>query len=464
MQISIHHFVCALALVAVALPAQQVDPERVPDPLTLESAVRLAERNFPAVHVSKAEVAVAKSGINLAKTAYLPTAGMRLGVNRATRNNVFGLIFPNSVIPGISGPVQEELTVTSVFGSSAGVLLSYEPFDLGLRRANVRAAEAASARAEAGRAVTEFEVSLATVDAYLRAVAGQSAVRAAEAGVERMRVFHEIVNALVQSELRPGADAARARAELARSRSDLIRASQEAQTALASLAEWLGLAGASVSIDPASLLRDPPAAVPDVPVDQHPVAAAQEAEIAVRETRLGAIKKEWRPRFEAQSAVYGRGTGALIDGTFRGGAHGLAPSQGNWAVGFNMNFDLLDYKRNRVMQRIEEHRLDQERARKETVTQELRGEVARARIALQSAREIARNTPLELQAATELEEQEQARYRAGLGTVADVADAQLLLRQAEVDNSLARIAIWRALLALAAAQGEMSALLTAASH
>ncbi len=461
---SVHHSVCALALAVVALPAQQGEPERPPEPLTLQAAVDFAERNFPAIRASAAEVAVAQSSISLAKTAYLPRAGMRLGVNRATRNNVFGLIFPNSVIPGISGPVQEDLTVTSVFGSSAGVLFSYEPFDLGLRRANVRAAEAASARAEAGRAVTEYEVSLATVDAYLRAVAGQRAVRAAEASVERMRVFHELVDALVRSDLRPGADAARARAELARSRSDLIRAEQDEQTALASLAEWLGLAGTSVSIDPASLLRDPPAAVPHVPIDQHPFAAAQEAEIAVRETRLGAIRKEWRPRFEAQSAVYGRGTGALIDGTFLGGRHGLVPGQANWAVGFNMSFDLLDYKRNQAMQKIEAHRLEQERARKETVTQELRGEVARAQIALRSAREIARNTPLELQAATELDGQERARYKAGLSTVADVADAQLLLRRAEVDDSLARIGVWRALLVLAAAQGEMGELLAAASH
>ena len=460
----IHPSVCALALMAATLTAQQGELQRPPDPLTLQAAVEFAEQNFPAVRGSKADVAAAESGIRLAKTAYLPRAGMRLGVNRATRNNVFGLIFPNSVIPGISGPVQEELSVTSVFGSSAGVLFSYEPFDLGLRRANVRAAEAETARAEAGRAVTEYEVSLATVDAYVRAVAGQSMVRAAEAGVERMRVFHDIVNALVQSELRPGADASRARAELARSRSELIRAEQGEQTALASLAEWLGLAGTPVTIDPASLLRDPPAAVSGAPIEDHPVAGAQEAAVAVREARLGVIKKEWRPRFEAQSAVYGRGTGALIDGTFRGGRHGLVPSQGNWAVGFNMNFDLLDYKRNRAAQQIEAYRLEQEQARKETVTQGLRGKVARARIAVQSAREIALNTPLELQAATELEEQEQARYKAGLGTVADVADAQLLLRQAEVGDSLARISVWRALLSLAAAQGEMGDLLTAASR
>lgn len=453
-----------MVLAAAALSAKQAELERPTGPLTLQAAVEFAARNFPAIRASEAEVAAAESGIRVAKAAYLPRADMRLGVNRATRNNVFGLILPNGVIPGISGPVQEELSATSVFGSSAGVLFSYEPFDFGLRGANVRTAQAVSTRAEAGRAVAEYEVSVATVDSFLRAVASKSAVRAAEAGVERMRVFHDTVDALVRTQLRPGSDSARARTELVRARSDLIRAEQDEETALAYLAEWLGLAGTPVTVDPASLLTSIPADHTAQPLEGHPVAVAQEAEIAVREARLEAVKKEWRPRFEAQSAAYGRGTGALMDGTFQGGGHGLAPTTGNWAVGFNMSFDLLQYKRNRADRQAEAHRLQSERARKEIVNQELRGEVARARIGLESARKIARNTPEQLEAATELEMQEQARYQAGLATVADVADAQLLLRQAEVDDSLARIGVWGALLTLAAAQGELDEVIRAASR
>ncbi len=456
--------VCALVLVAAALPAKQAEPELPPGPLTLQAAVEFAARNFPAIRASAAEVAAAESGILAAKAAYLPRADMRLGVNRATRNNVFGLILPNAVIPGISGPVQDELSATTVYGTSAGVLFSYEPFDLGLRGANVRVARAETARAEAGRSVTEHEVSVATVDSFLRAVGCRSAVRAAAASVERMQVFHDIVDALVRAQLRPGADSARATTELVRARSDLIRAEQDEQAALASLAEWLGLAGASLTIDPARLLREAPADLSAQQLDGHPVAMAQESEIAVREARLEVVKKEWHPRFEAQSAAYGRGTGALMDGTFQGGGHGLAPTTGNWAVGFNMSFSLLDYKRNRADRQAEAHRLERERARKEVVTQELRGKVARARIALDSARKIARNTPEQLEAARQLEAQEQARYRAGLATVADVADAQLLLRQAETDDSLARIGVWGTLLALAAAQGELDELIAAASR
>ncbi len=152
---------------------------------------------------SLAEVEAARSGVDLVRTAYLPHVGLRLGVNRATRNNVFGLIFPNSVVPGISGPVQAESTFSSLFGTSAGVLFSYEPFDFGLRQANVRVAEAARTWAEAGRAVTEHDVALAAADSYLLAVANRLAVRAAQANVERMQVFRDSVGALAQNGLRP---------------------------------------------------------------------------------------------------------------------------------------------------------------------------------------------------------------------------------------------------------------------
>lgn len=457
--------VVVVGLWSSALLAQEGPVERPSGAVTIQQAVEIAARNYPSIRASLAEVAAAEEGIDLARTAYLPEAALRVGVNRATRNNVFGLIFPNAVIPAISGPVQEESTITSTFGSSVGVLFSYQPFDFGLRRANVDVAEALKARAEAGRAVTEYEVALAAADAFLRAAATGRAVAAARATVDRMQVFHDSIGVLVENELRPGADGSRARAELARAQSELIRAEEEAAKSLAALAESLGLAGESVEIRVAGLESEPPPSVSDSPsVGEHPLAARQQAEIAITQARRMAVEKEWRPTFQIQSAVFGRGTGAQIDGTFDGGAHGLAPSEGNWAVGFNMNFELFDFKQNRVKRRIETHNLEREQARKDAVIQELRGEVARARIGVEAARKIAANTPVELDAARSLVAQAQARYKAGLGTVVEVAEAQRLLRQAEVDDALARLGVWRAMFALAAAEGEMDELLAAASH
>jgi outer membrane protein TolC len=445
--------------------AQNVPPAPPAGGVTLQQSVAFAAKNYPAVRASQSEVFAAETGISLARTAYLPRTDLLLQINRATRNNVFGLILPNGVIPAISGPVQDSSSSSSTFGSAAGALFSWEAFDFGLRGSNVRIAEAIEARARAGQAVTEYEVSLATIGAFLDAAANRQAVEAAAATVERMQVFADTTAVLVENQLRPGSDHSRAVAELARARTEQIRAEQQAQAALATLAQWMGVAGESVEIQPGPLLGEPPAEARDTAgVEAHPLAQAQQADIAVVEAKRLAVAKEWRPTFELQSALYARGTGARTDGTFQGGGHGLAPSEGNWAVGFNVRFPLFDYKQTRIRRQIEQHHEETERARHDRLLQELQGQQARARIAIDAARRIAENTPVELDAARTLEGQAQARYRAGLGTVIEVAEAQRLLRQAEVENSLARLGVWRALFALAAAQGELDDLLALSSR
>src|ERR1035438_5028853 len=125
--------------VVVASPAQQAAPA---PGLTLSQAVEGALRNYPSIQVSQEQINAAAAGIQLARTAYLPRVDALAQVNRATRNNVFGLLLPQGVIPAISGPVLGTNTFAMAWGSAIGVLVTWEPFDFGLRQANVTAATA----------------------------------------------------------------------------------------------------------------------------------------------------------------------------------------------------------------------------------------------------------------------------------------------------------------------------------
>src|SRR5262249_57566825 len=71
---------------------------------------------------------------------------------------------------------------------------------------------------------------------------------------------------------------------------------------------------------------------------------------------------------------------------------------------------------------------------------------------LETARAVAANTPIQLAAARQSEMQVRARYDAGLATILDVADAQSLLAPADAQDHLARVDVWRALLAEAVAK------------
>ena len=144
--------------------------------LNFEQAVELALKNYPAIRAAQAQRQSAEAGVELARTNYLPRADMLWQQNRATRNNVFGLLLPQTVIPGISGPQLDSTSMSSAWGSAGGLMLSWEPFDFGLRKSNVDLARAVSRQADSNEAVTRLDVSAAAADA-LRLLAIASSMR-----------------------------------------------------------------------------------------------------------------------------------------------------------------------------------------------------------------------------------------------------------------------------------------------
>jgi len=449
---------CFLSLcIPLASTAQQV--------LTLGQAVEEALKRYPAVQVSLERVSAAAAEINLARSAYLPRTDFLGQINRATRNNIFGVLLPQPVISPISGPVLGTNGVTNVWGSAVGVLVSWEPFDFGLRRANVEAAESAREQAEAAVAVTRLQVAAAAADAFLNVLAGQQTVRAAEAGVERGRVLHQSVQALVNAELRPGAEAARARAELAAAETQRIQAEQALAVARASLAQLLGLAASAIAVAPGPLLELPPnppgeAAAPA----GHPLAREQSLAIEEIKAREQALDRSYFPRFNLQATAFARGTGARPDGGTGGAFSGFGPSIQNWAIGMSVTFPAFELPSLRARREIESHRERAESARYRQILADLAGQLERANALLAGARRVAENTPLEREAARAAEQQATARYKAGLGTIVEVAEAQRLLTQAEIEDSLARLAVWRGLLVVGSARGDLGSFLNLASR
>jgi outer membrane protein len=120
-----------------ALPASRVD---LLVRIFHHGAVELALKNYPAIRAAQARRQTAEAGVELARTNYLPRADMLWQQNRATRNNVFGLLLPQSTLPSISGPQLDGTSLSSAWGSAGGLMLSWEPFDFGLRNWRTRSA------------------------------------------------------------------------------------------------------------------------------------------------------------------------------------------------------------------------------------------------------------------------------------------------------------------------------------
>jgi outer membrane protein TolC len=436
-----------------------------PRALTVAQAVDLALRNYPSIRVSEEQLNAAAAAIRLARTAYLPRIDGVAQVNRATRNNVFGMLLPQGVIAPISGPVLGTNNFGTAWGSAAGILVAWEPFDFGLRRAAVEAAEAARSRSEAALARTRYEVAVAAAGAVLTVAAAEETAQAAQAGIDRADVLVRVVGALVKAELRPGADESRARAELAAARTQGIQAQQAIAVARATLAQFTGLEPAQIALD-TTKLRALPAESPGraAGILNNPMAQEQIAAVDAARAELKALDRSAYPRFALEASGYSRGSGAQTDGRILGGANGLAPNVQNYGLGFSVTFPFLDIVSIRAREAAQSANARAEEARYRQITADLTARWNAARAMLDAARRIAENTPVEIAAARSAVQQATARYQSGLGNIVEVADAQRLLTQAEIDDGIARLNVWRAFLELDAAQGDIGPFLQAASQ
>ena len=424
--------------------------------LTLNQAVDRALSNYPSLQAARAQAAAASAGIDLARTAYLPRIDLLWQENRATTNNVFGLLLPQSVIPSISGPALGTRSFDSVWGSASGTLLSWEPFDFGQRKAGVDLARATTKQANANLDVIRLDVAASAADAYLRVLAAEQTVRAAQANVERMETFAKAVHILVDNQLRAGADASRADAEIAAAKIQLIQAQQAEELERVRLAETLGIAGGAVAVDAGPLLGLPPArSQPTGNFESNPEAVAQAAAVDTVRAREHILDRYYFPRFNFQAALFGRGTGAALNGQMDS-TRGLLPETPNWASGLSVSFPLFDIFSLRARRRIEASNEAAEKARYDQVIQSLKAQDARARALIEGAVKIAENTPVQLKAAQEAEVRARARYEAQLTNVVEVAEAQRLLAQAEIDDAVARLGVWRALLVAAKVGGDLN--------
>jgi outer membrane protein len=452
--------IAALCVVAgsTCVDAQTNNAQNAPQVLTLEEALQYALDHYPTVRVALEQVNASTANVSVAQAAHLPRLDALWQTNRATANNVFGQLLPQSVIPALSGPVLSSASNDSVWGSAVGALASWEPFDFGLRGASVRGAQAAVVRARADESLTRLEVQSAVGAAFLAVVQAEQTVAATQADVERREVLARAARTLADNQLRPGAEASRADAERAAALTRSILARQALGLAQTTLTRVLGVTGGAVTVNSTSLLATAPATGgPSGAATMHPLAQAHQASIDVARAQEDVLAHTNRPRLYVQSSVFARGSGANADGLFDGGGDGLGLERANWAAGVQVVFpNVLEFASLRARRASAAAATRAETARYEEALLTVTSEQRAATLVVDAARAVAANTPIQLAAAQQSETQARARYEAGLASIVEVADTQSLLAQAEYQDALAKVEVWRALLADAIAHGDLT--------
>jgi outer membrane protein TolC len=162
-----------------------------------------------------------------------------------------------------------------------------------------------------------------------------------------------------------------------------------------------------------------------------------------------------------QAEGFGRGSEVPNNGSIIGNWNGLAPARGNWVAGLTITFpNIFDFKALSAEKQIAKAHERSQQALYDKTIQDLTGQVQAALAQLKSAQLVAQQTPIELAAALLSETQARARYAASLTTLVEVADAEGLLAQAEMDDAVARLNVWHSLFHVAYAQGDLQPFLS----
>ncbi len=442
-------------LALLALPTRASGDE-APEPAaraySLEQAITDALATHPRLRASVAEEAAADARIDEAKTARLPDVGVSAQVNRSTGNTVPGAFFPTTGFAPIAGPTRGKSLDDGAWQTGASLWGTWDVLSLTRQAAAIDVALAGRTEASAATSARRLEIAYRAADAFIVLLEAQEAVRGARASIDRARVLATVTRSLVDQTLRPGADAARAEAELAASETSLARAEQARDVRRALLAEAVGNPSLVAEAVPAGLLGsvDGLAARASAPSPSHPDIVQSNAAVTRAAEAQHVINVEYLPRVDLVAALWTRGSGF-----FQSPASGLVPDTANWAAGANVTWSFLDIPTIRARARTAAASHGVAVAQRDEAYLAVASQLATSAAVLRGALRVAKQTPATLASARAAEQQAAARFKTGLTPVVEVADAERLLAQAEVEDAVARLEVRRALLLLARASGDL---------
>lgn len=448
--------VCAWLMPAILLggAAARADAPPTPPPrvVTLPAAIAFARAHLPAVRATLARVAAEREAARIPRAQWLPSVGVTAQIFAATANNSTGTYVgaPLVDVPRIGGTkVVSAGSMAPYAATFVGGGVNQELYDFGRIAAQAAAADALVEVAQQRAAAEQLEVGFAVEEAFFAVHAAKAVQRASEEAYARSRVHRDLAAAAVTAGLRSPVELTRAEADLARFDIGRARARAAVMVAQSVLAASMGADDAALDVP-----LDPPA-LPELPsvaeASRDPRIREAEARVRAQERATRAVGAELRPNLALTSSISVRAGGAPPSGTGEPAwGSGFAPDIPNWDVGVVFTWPIF-HGPTAARERASRAREQVEREELGRVRYALRVAAQQAWIAVNMARSTLPALERSVDAARANYEQADARFRSGLGNSVELADAEALRVQAEIDLVSGRFDLARARVALARA-------------
>lgn len=427
--------------------------------MTLTEAIAFARSHQLRLLAARQRLTALERDADVPGAQWLPRLGAFAEVVGATTNNSTTTLINNGAVdvPRIGATKIEKSYDLQPYPSTAVVLgVRQELYDFG-RIAAERAAVALAAQVEKYRvANVGLDVDFAVEQAYYAVLAARAVADASRNAYERSVTHRDFARANVASGLRPPIELTRAEADCARYEAGMVRATGGLHVARGTYAAVVGVDDSELDAagTPPDTLPLPPLADLLVRAGGSPVVRESRARVEAQRAETRRLEAQSRPNLFATAAINGRAGGATpSSGPVPSGA-GWLPVVPNYDVGVVLSWSPLDPTWDR--------RADASRERERAFELEeglaVRNQRAVVAAAWQDA-EVATKTLAALERGTAAAranyEQAENRFKVGLGTSTELADAQAVRTEADIQLAIGRFQMARARAALERAVAEV---------
>jgi outer membrane protein len=450
----------AIAFVAIAggvpAPADAAvgQPPDVPGPaaprvMTLDDALAYAREHHPSLRSAVARVAAAAADTRVPRAQWFPSGGLALeGIEGTTNNTTASYITVRNVdLPRIGGT---RVTSSGAWRPDASTLaavgVQQEVFDFGRIAAQAAIADAAydveRHRAEAER----LRVELLVKDAFYGVLGAKAVLRAADEAHQRASVHRDLAAASVKSGLHAPIELTRAEADLARFEVGRIRAEGGVRGAQVMFAAAVGVEDRALDAGgDAPDIREPPRleeALRQIE-SRSPDLQEARARIRVADAFTQAVGREAVPDVAFTATFSGRNGTAQPSSGSVSDQYGPLPIVPNWDVGLVLRWPFLDPLVG-PRRAAAAARGDVARADLAQLAQRDAAAVQEAYLTLQVSRVALSGLDRAVAAAHANYAQAEARFKAGLGTSLELADAENVRTEAEIQLAVGQFEARRA--------------------
>jgi len=425
--------------------------------LSIKEVLALIETGQPRLRAYKEQAAAAGDNIDLARNTLVPnlTGGYQAGY--ATDNNIAGMSYPGLLMP-ISGPVATHSSNTMIPGTALAAYLQWTPLTFGQRAAAVDKANAQWRLAGSSYDNALFQQRYAGILTYISIVYLQRLLNTQQANIDRTGTGLRQSLVLAKQGLRPGLDTVQFQSLLAQATMERLNTQRLYIAQVLELCRLTGLPDRPEDLrfaDTALALHLPVAPDTTGAYTQHPAYRFQQAQVALSAANLKEIERGWRPKLDLWANAYSRGSGIDAGGVVNK-ADGWALSRTNLGAGVQLSIPILQFTKVNIQKRQYRSLLQADQDQLAQVDLNLRRQVETAESNYQQTLLLAREAPIQSRAARLSYQGLELSYKSGLVDFTRLTQGQYQLLNAEMTEADANLQVWRALLDIGVAKGNLN--------